>query len=48
MDNPIVWIAIAVGAVLAYLLVMRVFARDSKEADKKVDMSKMKPWKDDD
>jgi hypothetical protein len=48
MDNPIVWIAIAIGAGLAYLLVVRVFFRDSKDADRKVDLSKMKPWKDDD
>jgi hypothetical protein len=48
MDNPIVWMAIAAGAVLAYLLVMRVFFRDSKDADRKVDLSKMKPSKDDD
>ena len=48
MDNPIL-IVIAIGVVLVvgYLLVMRVFFRESKELDKKVDLSKMKPWKDD-
>jgi low affinity Fe/Cu permease len=48
MDNAIVWIFVAVVAVLVYLLVMRVFFRDSKDLDKKIDHSKMKPWKDDD
>jgi hypothetical protein len=48
MGNPLLWIAIAFVAVLAYMLVMRVLARNSKEADRKVDPSKMKPWKDDD
>lgn len=48
MRNPLLWIAIAFVAVIAYMLVMRVLARSSKEADRKVDHSKMKPWKDDD
>jgi low affinity Fe/Cu permease len=49
MDHRIVLIAAAVGlvAVVAYLLVMRVFYRDSKALDKKIDFSKMKEWKDD-
>ena len=37
----------AVVVVAAYLLVMRVFFRDSKELDRKIDYSKMKEWKDD-
>jgi len=37
----------AVVVVAGYLLVMRVFFRDSKELDKKIDYSKMKEWKDD-
>lgn len=49
MDHTIVWIcvAVAVVAVLGYMLVMRVFFRDSKELDKKIDYSKMRQWKDD-
>ncbi len=50
MDPEFVWIAItiAIVCVLGYFLVMRVFFKDSKELDKKIDLSKMKPWKDDD
>ena len=50
MDNRIVLISVVVAviAVLGYLLVMRVFFRESKELDKKIDHSKMKEWKDDD
>ena len=44
----VIFIAVAVGLVLAYLLVMRVFFRDSKALDKKIDYAKMKAWKDDD
>lgn len=48
--NQVVLIALAVGilVVVGYLLVMRVFFKESKELDKKVDLSKMKEWKDDD
>jgi low affinity Fe/Cu permease len=47
--NQTVMIALAVGiaVVVGYLLVMRVFFKDSKELDKKIDYSKMKEWKDD-
>ena len=38
---------IAVFAVIGYLVVMRVFFRESKELDRKIDFGKMKPWKDD-
>jgi low affinity Fe/Cu permease len=50
MDHNIVWIslAVAIAAVVGYVVVMRVFFRDSKELDKKIDYSKMKEWKDDD
>jgi low affinity Fe/Cu permease len=50
MDHRIVLIAAAVGvvAVIAYLVVMRVFYRDSKALDAKVDLTKMKKWKDED
>ena len=49
MDHRIVFISVivAVVAVLGYVLVMRVFFRESKELDKKIDYSKMKEWKDD-
>ena len=45
-----VWIflGVAVFVVLAYFVVMRVFFQRSREADKKVDYSKIRPWKDDD
>ena len=50
MDHRIVAIAVGVAlvVVLGYLLVMRVFFRESRELDKKIDYSKMKEWKDDD
>ena len=50
MDQHIALIAVgvAVAAVAVYLLVMRVFFRESKELDQKIDYSKMKEWKDDD
>lgn len=41
-------VAVAVAIVAGYLLVMRVFFKDSKELDKKIDYSKMKEWKDED
>ncbi|MGE5094964.1 MAG: hypothetical protein ACM3SO_07485 [Betaproteobacteria bacterium] len=49
MDPKVIWI-IAIAAVLlvGYLVVMRVFFRDSKELDRKIDYSKMKEWKDED
>ena len=49
MDHRIVLISVVVAlvAVAGYLLVMRVFFRESKELDKQVDLSKMKEWKDD-
>lgn len=41
-------VAVAVLVVVGYLLVMRVFFKESKELDKKIDYSKMKEWKDED
>ena len=41
-------VGVAVVLVIGYLLVMRVFFKDSKELDKKIDYSKMKEWKDED
>ena len=48
--SPIVLIAVAVAifVVAGYLVVMRVFFKDSEELDKKIDYSKMKEWKDED
>lgn len=50
MDHHIVFIAVgvAVVAVIGYLLVMRVFYRESTELDKHIDFSKVKKWKDED
>jgi len=49
MNHHIAMIALVVGVlvVAGYLLVMRVFFRDSKALDKTIDYSKMKEWKDD-
>jgi hypothetical protein len=41
-------IGIALGVVALYFLVMRVFYKEGKELDKKIDYSKVKPWKDED
>jgi len=50
MNQHVAIIALAVGAlvVLGYILVMRVFFKESKELDKKIDFTKMKQWKDED
>ena len=49
MNHHIAMIALVVGllVVAGYLLVMRVFFRESKELDRNIDYSKMKEWKDD-
>ena len=49
MDQTL-WIllAIAVVIVAGYFITMRVFFKESKELDKKIDYAKMKEWKDDD
>lgn len=43
------WIAlgVAVAAALCYVACMRILARRSREIDKQVDFSKIRPWKDD-
>ncbi len=48
--NQVVFIVVgvAVALVAGYLLVMRVFFKESKALDKKIDYSKMKEWKDED
>ena len=50
MDHRIALIAVgvAIAAVAVYVLVMRVFFKESKELDKKIDYSKVKEWKDED
>ena len=47
--SPALWIAlgVAITVVLGYVLCMRVLARQSREIDKQVDFSKIRPWKDD-
>jgi hypothetical protein len=48
--NNVVFIALGVGlvVVVGYVLVIRVFFKDSQELDKHVDLAKMKKWKDED
>jgi len=48
--NNVVFIALGVGllVVVGYVLVIRVFFKESEELDKKVDLGKMKKWQDDD
>ena len=41
-------VGVAVVLVVGYLLVMRVFFKESRALDKKIDYSKMKEWKDED
>ncbi|HWH41207.1 MAG TPA: hypothetical protein VNU21_15290 [Usitatibacter sp.] len=49
MSPTVTWIvAIAVVLIVGYFVVMRVFFRESKELDKKIDYSKVKEWKDED
>ena len=50
MNHQIVFIAVGVAlvAVIGYLLVMRIFYRESAALDKTIDHSKMKEWKDED
>jgi len=50
MNHHVAIIALAVGAlvVLRYVLVMRVFFKESRQLDKKIDFTKMKKWKDED
>ena len=39
---------LAAAAAVGYLLVMRVFFRESRQLDREIDYSRMKEWKDDD
>ena len=49
MDSQMIMILVAVAAAIAfgYFAVMRIFFKESKELDKKVDLGKMKKWEDD-
>ena len=48
-DHTIMMFAVlAAILVIGYLLVMRVFFRNSRELDSHVDLTKMKVWKDED
>jgi hypothetical protein len=47
MDIPLWIVLAAVGVVALYLLVMRVFFRQSREVDRKTDFSRIPPLKDD-
>ena len=38
---------VIVAVILLYLVTMRVFFRQSRDADKKIDFSKVREWKDD-
>jgi hypothetical protein len=42
------WIVlgVGVGVVVIYLVTMRVFFRQSRDADKKIDYSKVRKWND--
>lgn len=40
--------SVVAGVVIVYLLTMRIFFRQSREADKRIDFSKVREWKDDD
>jgi hypothetical protein len=44
------WIPLVVGlfVVVAYVAVMRVLVQRSRELDKQVDPTKIRPWKDED
>ncbi len=46
--DPVVVISLAVGVavVIGYVLVVRVFFRESKALDRHIDFSKMKKWED--
>ena len=45
--SPGIVLAVAAGLVLVYLLAMRVLYRQSKDVDKQIDFTKIRPLKDD-
>jgi hypothetical protein len=42
-----IFVAVAILVIAGYFVTMRVFFKESKELDKKIDYGKMKEWKDD-
>ena len=46
-QTVLIFVAVAALVVILYFVTLRVFFKESKELDKKIDYSKMKPWKDD-
>jgi low affinity Fe/Cu permease len=44
----LIFAAVAAVVVILYFVTMRVFFKESKELDKKIDYGKMKEWKDED
>ncbi len=49
MDRAVV-VALLVGlvVVVGYVVIMRFFARESRDLDRKIDYTKMREWKDED
>ena len=45
--TPWILLFVAVLVLLGYVVVMRAFFQRSRDADKQVDYSKIRPWKDD-
>jgi len=47
--SPSLWIAlgVAITVVLCYGVCMRVLVNKSREIDKQIDYSRIRPWKDD-
>jgi len=45
--SPWILVAVVVFVLISYVVVMRVFFQRSREADKQVDPTKIRPWKDD-
>jgi hypothetical protein len=43
-----IFAAVAAIVVILYFVTMRVFFKESKELDKKIDLSKMRKWEDED
>ena len=49
MSSHALWILAAIAAVVValYFITMRVFFAESRELDKKIDLTRMKHWEDD-
>ncbi len=49
MDHAVeISLAVGLAVVVLYVIVMRIFFRDSQALDRKIDYSKMKKWEDED